>query len=160
MRSAMSAEAVRLTSSRLPISASEAPCVLVTIMLGAKCLRKRNVEGGTRDETVHELRSRSGLEGLTLTRRYFRDAGLPGEAGDNERADHEGDGVRLPCCVAAVPSVSDSVSDSCCSASCVSVDMHADRQCVQGRVATGSPRPASGCSSPAVPSPLFPRVGY
>ena len=56
------------------LAASEAPCVLVTMMLGAKCFRKRKVEGATRDEAAplsYELRRglRSSLEGLTLTRR-------------------------------------------------------------------------------------------
>jgi hypothetical protein len=43
------------------LAASEALCVLVTMMLGANSLRKRGVEGATRDGPPHALRLRSIL---------------------------------------------------------------------------------------------------
>eukprot|EP00964_Phaeocystis_antarctica_P076534 scaffold47323_cov48-Phaeocystis_antarctica.AAC.2 len=50
-----------LLPTRAMLAASVAPCVLVTMMLGAKCLRKRRVEGATRDLGPSALRLRSVL---------------------------------------------------------------------------------------------------
>jgi len=51
---------IRLLTRAL-LAASDALCARVTRMLGAHCLRKRRVEGATRDGRSHPPRLRSAV---------------------------------------------------------------------------------------------------
>ena len=108
------------------LAASVAPCVLVTMMLGAQSFRKRRVEGATRDLGPSALRLRSVLLPFGAWRPALRDAGRPGEASDHSRVKLDGDwgGALCSTALSAVGAL-DSVRDSCCSASCASVAMAA-----------------------------------
>ena len=109
------------------LAASVAPCVLVTMMLGAQSFRKRRVEGATRNLVdPSALRLRSVLLPFGAWRPALRDAGRPGEASDHSRVKLDGDCVGALCSttLSAVGAL-DSVRDSCCSASCASVAMAA-----------------------------------